>query len=110
DWIGLAGGKCVATTTAPGVEFKTLASIRAPWDDLDREQRSFVDGLAPSDLERVIEYRNQEGKQLRAPLFPLLQHVVNHATHHRSAIARMITMSGGSPPDSGLNPYLLTKQ
>jgi uncharacterized damage-inducible protein DinB len=100
----------VSTTTVPGDEFKTLASIRAPWDELEREQRSFVEGLAPTDLERVIEYRNQEGKQLRAQLFPLLQHVANHATHHRSEIATMITMIKGSPPDSGLNTYLLAKQ
>ena len=110
DWIWLARWKGVATTTVPGDEFKTLASIRAPWDELEREQRSFVEGLAPADLERGIEYRNQEGKQLRAQLFPLLQHVANHATHHRSEIATMITMIKGSPPDSGLNTYLLAKQ
>jgi len=110
DWIWLARWKGVATTTVPGDEFKTLASIRAPWDELEREQRSFVAGLAPADLERVIEYRNQEGRELRAQLFPLLQHVANHATHHRSEIATMITMIKGSPPDSGLNTYLLAKQ
>jgi uncharacterized damage-inducible protein DinB len=110
DWIWLARWKGVATTTVPGDEFKTLASIRAPWDELEREQRSFVEGLAPADLERVIEYRNQEGRELRAQLFPLLQHVANHATHHRSEIATMITMIKGSPPDSGLNTFLLAKQ
>lgn len=110
DWIWLARWKGMATTTVPGDEFKTLASIRAPWDELEREQRSFVEGLAPADLERVIEYRNQEGRPLRAQLFPLLQHVANHATHHRSEIATMITMIKGSPPDSGLNTYLLAKQ
>lgn len=110
DWIWLARWNGVATTTVPGDEFKTLASIRAPWDELEREQRSFVEGLAPADLERVIEYRNQEGRPLRAQLFPLLQHVANHATHHRSEIATMITMIKGSPPDSGLNTYLLAKQ
>ena len=94
DWIWLARWKGVATTTIPGAEFQTLAAIRAPWDD----------------LERVIEYRNQEGKPLRAPLYPLLQHVANHATHHRSEIATMLTMISGSPPDSGINAYLLTKQ
>ena len=110
DWIWLARWKGVATTTVPGDEFKTLASIRGPWDELEREQRSFVEGLATADLERVIEYRNKEGRELRAQLFPLLQHVANHATHHRSEIATMITMIKGSPPDSGLNTYLLAKQ
>jgi uncharacterized damage-inducible protein DinB len=31
--------------------------------------------------------------------------VVNHATHHRSEAATMITLISGSPPDSGLALY-----
>ena len=38
-------------------------------------------------------------------LAPLLQHVVNHATHHRSEVATMITLASGSPPDTGINTY-----
>ena len=98
-----------ALTTIPGAEFVTLASIRRPWDDLERDQRAFVESLAPTDLERVIEYRNMEGRLLKAPLGPLLQHVANHATHHRSEIATMMTMISGSPPDTGINSYLLEK-
>src|SRR5262249_42223319 len=103
DWIWLVRWKGVATTTVPGDEFKTLAATGARGAARGGERRSLGGGLPPADLERVIEYRNQEGKQLRAPLFPLLQHVVNHATHHRSEIATMLTMISGSPPDSGLN-------
>ncbi len=87
----------------------TLASIREPWDDLERDQRAFIESLAPADLERVIEYRNMHGRLLRAPLWPLLQHVANHGTHHRSEIATMMTMISGSPPDTGINTYLLVK-
>ena len=35
----------------------------------------------------------------------LLLHVVNHATHHRSEAATMITLISGSPPDTGINTY-----
>jgi uncharacterized damage-inducible protein DinB len=31
--------------------------------------------------------------------------VVNHATHHRSEAATMITQISGSPPDTGINTY-----
>ena len=109
DRIWLSRWTGVALTTIPGAEFATLASIRAPWDDLERDQRAFVEALAPADLERVIEYRNMEGRVLKAPLWPLLQHVANHATHHRSEIATMMTMISGSPPDTGINTYLLVK-
>jgi len=109
DRIWLSRWTGVSSTTIPGAEFATLASLRAPWDDLEREQRGFLEGLAPGDLDRVIEYRNAEGRALKAPLWPLLQHVANHATHHRSEIATMMTMISGSPPDSGIATYLLTK-
>ena len=38
----------------------------------------------------------------------LLLHVANHATHHRSEIATMITLISGSPPDTGINTYRTT--
>jgi len=68
--------------------------------------------LSAADYDRVIQYTGADGKQFRAPLGPPLQHVANHATHHRSEIATMLTMVSGSPPDTGLATYLLvtTKQ
>jgi uncharacterized damage-inducible protein DinB len=110
DRLWLARWTGVMMTTVPGAEFSTLASIRTPWDETEREQRAFVEGLSPADLDRVIEYRNTEGKTFRAQLWPLLQHVANHATHHRSEIATMITMISGSPPDTGISTYLLARQ
>jgi uncharacterized damage-inducible protein DinB len=109
DRIWLSRWKGTSPPSLPGAEFATLASIRAPWDDLEQEQRAFVEGLQPADLERVVEFRNTEGKAFRIPLGPLLQHVPNHATHHRSEIATMLTMLSGSPPDTGINSYLVAK-
>ena len=109
DRIWLSRWKGASMSVVPGDEFATFAAIRAPWDDLDREQRAFLEALTPADLERIHEFRNQQGKLLRYPLWPQLQHVVNHATHHRSEIATMITMVSSSPPDTGLNTYLLEK-
>jgi len=48
------------------------------------------------------------GELFTVALGPLLQHVVNHATHHRSEIATMITLISASPPDTGLNTYRTT--
>ena len=107
DWIWLSRWTGGAPTADPGGQFATLASIRAPWDDLERDQRAYIEGLSAADLERVIQYTNAEGKQFRAPLGPLLQHVANHATHHRSEIATMLTMVSSSPPDTGIATYLL---
>jgi uncharacterized damage-inducible protein DinB len=103
-WLArLTGGAPMAD---PGGQFATLASIRAPWDDLEREQRAFVEGLSTADLAGVIHFTDAQGARRGAPLGPLLQHVANHATHHRSEIATMLTMVSGSPPDTGLGTYL----
>jgi len=109
DWVWLSRWKGVSPTKLPGAEFPTLASIRTPWDDLEREQQAFVEALTPAGLDRVIEFKNTEGKPFKLALWPLLQHVPNHATHHRSEIATMITLISGSPPDTGINTYLLMK-
>ena len=82
-----------------------MTDLRAQWDALEAEQRSFVAGLGDADLTRPVQYRNTEGKEFQVALGALLQHVVNHATHHRSEAATMITLISGSPPDTGINTY-----
>ncbi len=89
-------------------DFATLGEVRTEWDALETEQRAFVEGLTEADLTRPLSYRNTEGAQFSVALGPLLQHVVNHATHHRSEIATMITLISGSPPDTGINTYRTT--
>ncbi len=86
-------------------DFASMADLRASWDALEAEQRAFVEGLGEVDLVRPLEYQNTEGAQFRVALGPLLQHVVNHATHHRSEAATMITLISGSPPDTGISSY-----
>jgi uncharacterized damage-inducible protein DinB len=109
DRVWLSRWKGTSPTSLPGAEFATLAAVRSRWDELEAEQRAFVDVLTDADLIRVVEYKNTEGKAFRLPLGPLLQHVANHATHHRSEIATMVTMLSGSPPDTGINSWLLLR-
>ena len=87
-------------------DFGSMADLRSRWDRLEAEQKTFVDALTSADLDRVVDYRNTEGKALGAPLWRLLQHVPNHATHHRSEIATMLTMISGSPADGGIATYV----
>ncbi len=90
---------------AGDADFASMAELRTRWDALEAEQRAFVDGLGEADLTRPISYKNTSGQEFRVVLGPLLQHVVNHATHHRSEAATMITLISGSPPDSGIALY-----
>jgi uncharacterized damage-inducible protein DinB len=109
DWLWLSRWKGTSPTTQPGAELPTMVAVRARWEPLEAEQQAFVEGLRDVDLGRALQYKNTEGKAFTAPLGALLQHVVNHATHHRSEIATMVTMLRGSPPDTGMNTWVLAR-
>ena len=109
DWVWLMRWKGTSPTKLPGGEIESLAALREKWDAVEEEQRALIESLVPADLDRIVDYRNLEGKPFRLPLGPLLQHVANHATHHRSEVATMLTMISGSPPSTDLVTYHLVK-
>jgi uncharacterized damage-inducible protein DinB len=102
-WKGNAG------PSSPYPALTSMAEVRRIWDAFEVEQRAFIEGLAEADLARAIAYKNTQGQAFEAPLRVLLQHVANHATHHRSEIATMVTLLSGSPPDTGVNTWTLTR-
>jgi uncharacterized damage-inducible protein DinB len=102
-WNGVSQGRIQGDA-----DFPTWGSLRVKWDLLEADQRAFVDRLAEADLARPVEYTDTRGAEFRVALGPLLHHVVNHATHHRSEVATMITLISGSPPDTGIARYRTT--
>ena len=106
DWIWLTRWKGSSPARQLGdADFSTMADLRTTWDTFEAEQRAFVRGLGDADLARPVRYKNTQGTEFTVALGPLLQHVVNHGTHHRSEIATMITLISSSPPDTGINTY-----
>jgi uncharacterized damage-inducible protein DinB len=106
DSVWLSRWRGTSPTRAPGdADFPTLAALRPRWADVEAEQRTFLQGLAPEALGRTVEWTNIEGKPFQLALWPLLQHVANHATHHRSEIATMLTMVSGSPPPTDMTVF-----
>ena len=109
DAVWLARWKGTSLTEIPGGDLRSMEILRERWDAFEVEQAAFLDSLTDADAGRVIAYKNTQGQAFRAPLGPLVQHVVNHATHHRSEIATMLTLAGGSPPDTGINTFLVAR-
>jgi len=109
DAVWLNRWKSAPPTVLPYPALPTLVEVRQKWDAFEAEQRAFVDALTEADLGRVIAYKNTQGQAFQAPLGQLMQHVANHATHHRSEIATMLTMLSGSPPDTGINTWILAR-
>ncbi|MGH7353754.1 MAG: DinB family protein [Candidatus Rokuibacteriota bacterium] len=110
DWIWLERWHGRTPTALPP-EPPTLSALRAIWEPFEKTQRAFIGALTPADLSRSVEFRStayptKDGGPYRIPLAPLLQHVANHATHHRSEIATMHTLLAGSPPATDISLYL----
>ncbi len=90
-------------------DFPDLDALRSRWNQLEAELSAFVSGLSEGDLARVIHYKTTEGQSRSLPLWPLMQHVANHSTHHRSELATMLTMLGSPPPPTDLVIYHLVQ-
>ena len=93
------------TRMITGADLATFAEIRPVWDAVEADQQAYVEALTETDLRRIVSYKTPDGVPLSVPLGPSLQHVANHATHHRSEVATMLTLISSSPPDTGINTY-----
>ena len=107
DAIWLARWRGKPLPGFPGGDIVTMGELRQAWDVVEADQRGYIEAQSAADLDRVLDYKNQSGVPQRAPLWKLIQHIVNHATHHRSEISTMLTLISGSPPDTGINSYIL---
>jgi uncharacterized damage-inducible protein DinB len=88
------------TSLAQAGEFPDFATVRARWTGLEQEVRAFVDSAGATGLDRVYEYKSLAGAAGRAPLWQMVQHVVNHASYHRGQVTTMLRQIGAPPPRS----------
>jgi uncharacterized damage-inducible protein DinB len=93
-------------------------------DDLDTcAERSatitqrWIEAVRTDDLTAPVEYQNSSGTTFTNQRREMAHHVVNHATHHRAQIARLLRQAGHEPPatdyiffarDPETNPRLRT--
>ena len=95
---------------ASAKDFPDLSSLRTRWDQAEADLSAFIAGLGDAELTRIVEYRNTEGQAFQHPLGPLMRHLVNHGTHHRSEVATMLTRLGVAPPPTDYVVYLRARQ
>jgi uncharacterized damage-inducible protein DinB len=96
-WLGRSPG-----TPERAESYPSLAALKERWTRAEADFQGFVE---EQDLARVIEGRNLAGQVFRLPLWQMVQHVVNHGTHHRSEAATMLTRLGQAPETLDLIVY-----
>jgi uncharacterized damage-inducible protein DinB len=98
DWIWLSRWQGVSPTSWPEEwQIADLRSLAAHWRRVAQDRDVLVAGLREADLDRVVEYRNTRGEEMRSTMSEMLRHVVNHATYHRGQVSDRIRMVGGEP-------------
>ena len=75
-------------------EFRTFDAVKARWEELEAEQREFVDTLTYPALASAVAYTNLRGERWRYELWREMYHVVNHSSYHRGQITAMLRQLG----------------
>ena len=110
EWIWLRRwlGESPKAVLDPG-DFPTLSALRARWRGNEDELRRFVAGQSQGSLQRLVTYTNTMGLAYTLPLWQLMAHAANHATHHRGELAAMFAMLEAPHPEDDWYRYFLEK-
>jgi uncharacterized damage-inducible protein DinB len=104
-WLGES-----PTGLLPATDFPTAASLRDRLDAIERERRTFLEGLAEGRLNQPLAYRDTAGKAHTLPLVYSLQHVVNHGTYQRGQITMMLRLLGAKPVATDLSRFHVERE
>lgn len=100
EWLWLQ--RCQGHSPAerwPAGDFPFVATLRARWEEVERETQRVLATLDVTDLDRIVTYVNFAGETWSYPLWQVLLHQANHATQHRGEAALLMTRYGCSPGD-----------
>jgi len=106
EWIWLERWRGTSPRKLPfALDFPDVETIRSRWQDVEREQKKFLDALDPARLAEVVSYVNLKGETFAYPLGRMLQHVVNHSTYHRGQVATILRQLKATPLSTDLLLY-----
>ncbi len=71
-------------------DYAGFAAVRESWQPVTDKWRGYVQELSDEECAQIIAYRNTRGNGFSLPLVDILQHVVNHATEHRSQLTPIL--------------------
>jgi len=71
---------------------------------------NYLNTLNDADFEKTINYKNTKGDAFAEQLGLIINHVINHGTHHRAQIGQQVKVDSESLPNTDFIFYLREKQ
>lgn len=102
-WISRVKGRPPARFITP--EDRDLAVLQRDWPAVLAEWKEFAAGLTDDSAPTIISYQDTKGNSYSSPLWQIVLHVVNHATHHRGQVSGFLRAMGKIPPPLDLIAY-----
>jgi uncharacterized damage-inducible protein DinB len=93
--------RCLGHSPAPGLvarDYVDFTAVRAHWTTVWDDWTNFLRGLDDEDAQRPVTYHDIGSQSLAVALIDVVQHVVNHATEHRSQLMPVLHHLGLPAP------------
>jgi uncharacterized damage-inducible protein DinB len=74
--------------------------------ELDNIIENFIKEITIEDIDKILEYKNTEGKIFEKRMEGLIIHMFNHETHHRAMISLYLEMLGKENDYNNILPML----
>jgi uncharacterized damage-inducible protein DinB len=87
---------------------RRLDVLKIEWPALQQRWKQWAAPLTDQDVLAKISYKDLKGNAYQTPLWQILLHVVNHATHHRGQVSGFLRSMGHTPPPLDLIAFYRT--
>ena len=85
-----------------GDEDRSLEALQSEWPKYWQKWLELLAAETEDSLGRMIQFTDLKGKQHQQPLWQIVLHMVNHATHHRGQVSGFLRALGKVPPQLDL--------
>ncbi len=96
-WLARIQGESPTALFDPAA-YAGFTAVYTHWRDIIHNWANYVQWLSNTDCKKDIAYQNTSGTAFTLRLSDLMQHVINHATEHRSQLTPMLFQLGVPTP------------
>ena len=75
-------------------EVADVLALKERWSAVEAHTDAWFQELPPEAPASVVRYATTDGRRYEAPLWQLVQHLVNHATYHRGQVTTFLRQLG----------------